>query len=132
MNGLLYSNPVAMRKGYACQVRTVSQEGGYLFFKSSGLLFPRLTKQHPLIRLSHAMRLRIFFTKLIEVSPDVESWLQSARAWSLQHESWRSLQQAERHLVHASRRSLVAARAALSGLKTVYASPIARTEASNG
>jgi hypothetical protein len=34
--------------------------GGYLFFKSRGLLFPRLTKQHPFTRLSHAMRLRLF------------------------------------------------------------------------
>jgi hypothetical protein len=34
--------------------------GGYLFFKSSGLLFPRLTKQHPFTRLPHAMRLRLF------------------------------------------------------------------------
>ena len=34
--------------------------GGYFFFKSSGLLFPRLTKQHPFTRLSHGMRLRLF------------------------------------------------------------------------
>ena len=33
---------------------------GYLFFKSSGLLFPRLTEQHPFTRLPHAMRLRVF------------------------------------------------------------------------
>ena len=30
--------------------------GGYLFFKSSRLLFPRLTKQHTFTRLPHAMR----------------------------------------------------------------------------
>jgi hypothetical protein len=35
--------------------------GGYLFFKSSGLLFPRLTNQHPLTRLPHRMRLRLFY-----------------------------------------------------------------------
>jgi len=34
--------------------------GGYLSFKSSGLLFPRLTDQHPLTRLPHAIRLRVF------------------------------------------------------------------------
>jgi hypothetical protein len=34
--------------------------GGYLSFKSSGLLFPRLTEQHPFTRLPHAMRLRVF------------------------------------------------------------------------
>ena len=48
------------------------------------------------------------------------------------HESRGSLQQVERHLVHASRRSLVATSAVPSGLKTLYASPIARTEASDG
>jgi hypothetical protein len=34
--------------------------GGYLFFKPSGLLFPRLTEQHPFTRLPHAMRLFVF------------------------------------------------------------------------
>ena len=34
--------------------------GGYLSFKSSGLLFPRLTKQHPFTRIPRALRLRVF------------------------------------------------------------------------
>jgi hypothetical protein len=34
--------------------------GGNLSFQSSGLLFPRLTDQHPLTRLAHAIELRVF------------------------------------------------------------------------
>jgi hypothetical protein len=51
--------------------------GGYLFFKSSGLLFPRLTKQHPFTRLPHAMRLRLFIQAHQGISK-----LTANRAWS--------------------------------------------------
>ena len=41
--------------------------GGYLFFQPSGLLFQRLTKQHPLTQLGC-----VFLTNFIKVSPNVE------------------------------------------------------------
>lgn len=48
--------------------------GGYLSFKSSGLLFPRLTEQHPFTRLPHAMRLRVFDEAHTETSKFL-NWL---------------------------------------------------------
>jgi hypothetical protein len=48
---------------------------GYLFFKSSGLLFPRLTEQHPFTRLPHAMRSRVFDEAHRETSKCL-NWLQ--------------------------------------------------------
>ena len=52
--------------------------GGYFSFKSCGLLFPRLTKQHPFTRLTHPLRLRVFN----EAHRGIQmlKWLQSARA----------------------------------------------------
>jgi hypothetical protein len=47
---------------------------GYLSFKSSGLLFPRLTEQHPFTRLPHAMRLRVFDEAHTETSKFL-NWL---------------------------------------------------------
>jgi hypothetical protein len=35
--------------------------GSYLFFQSSGFLFPRLTNQNSLIRLLHATGPHVFF-----------------------------------------------------------------------
>jgi hypothetical protein len=46
--------------------------GGYLSFKSSGFLFQRLTEQHPLTRLPHAIGLRVFTEAHRGISPDVE------------------------------------------------------------
>jgi hypothetical protein len=51
---------------------------GYLFFKSSGLLFPRLTEQHPFTRLPQAMRLRVFDEAHRETSKCL-NWLQRSR-----------------------------------------------------
>jgi len=43
--------------------------GSYLFFQSSGFLFPRLTNQNPLIRLLNATRPHVFLTTLIKAPP---------------------------------------------------------------
>ena len=54
--------PPRSRWGRVMLARFASRHrmGGYLFFKSSGLLLPRLTKQHPFTRLPQALRLRVF------------------------------------------------------------------------
>jgi hypothetical protein len=51
--------------------------GGYLSFKSSGLLFPRLTEQHPFTRLPHGIRLLVFVEAHRETSKCL-NWLYAA------------------------------------------------------